>query len=536
MLPNEGITPGLIAQIARRRATLLVVPPLVGLFLAVLYSSTIPNSYQSEMLIAIIPQRVPDTVVRTTVTLRADERLDEISVVVMSRTNLESMIQELDLYPTERRRLQMNDVIGIMRANLQVGLEPQRRGPRGPEPPHAFHIRFTYDDPQMAALVTQKIGAIFVEENARSRGVLADETTDFLDDELSQARRRLEEQERRLEQFRELHGRELPTQLQSNMEAVRGLQLQAQSLTESIARDRDRKLMLERLYREASTDVPRSASVPPRTGQAESTGSTSLQRQLATARASLATLETRYTAEHPDVRRARGQIADLERRVELEEKEPAATQAAAAEPLDPIEVQRRENLRQMLAEIESLDRQTAFKESEERRIRSEIDDYQRRIEAVPGIESEWVALSRDYETTQATYRELRTKAEAARMAANLEQRQIGEQFKIVDEAQVPVHPVRSIRAMVNGGGLLLGLLVGAGIAAMLEVRDQSFRTETDVIEVLALPVLASVPRVISETEQRRQRTRRYIVAAVAAVCVAGAGYLTWSLRLWNSLV
>src|SRR5690606_9078973 len=140
-----------------------------------------------------------------------------------------------------RARMPINDVIAIMRNDLVVGLEPVRRGPRGPEPPHAFHVRFTYEDPQTAALVTEKIGAMFVEQNARGRGALAAATNAFLESELDQARKRLEEQERRLEAFRERHGKELPSQLQSNLEAARGLQLQVQSLVESIARDRDRK-------------------------------------------------------------------------------------------------------------------------------------------------------------------------------------------------------------------------------------------------------------------------------------------------------
>ena len=491
------------------------------------------------MLIAIIPQRVPDSIVRTTVTLRADERMDEIATMVSSRTNLEQMITELGLYQEELQRNSMAEVVGTMRAALEVGMEPQRRGPRGPEPPHAFHIRFTYSDPKVAAAVTQRIGAVFVDQNAKGRGALAEATNDFLEDELAQARTRLEEQERRLEAFRERHGNELPTQAESNMEAARGLQMQVQSLVESIARDRDRKLMLERLYREAQTDQPVSSTIgrPVAAGATPAAGTT-LQQQLRTEQASLATLETRYTADHPDVRRSKARIVDLERRISAEASEPApvATAAARNEPVDPGEQQRRENLRQMLAEIESLDRQTTFKESEERRIRGEISQYQARVQAVPGIESEWVKLSRDYETTQDSYKELLRKAEAAKVAVNLEERQIGEQFKILDEAQVPVKPVTSIRAAVNAGGLILGLLLGLGVAAFLEFKDKSFRTDLEVLTALSLPVLAVVPKIIDEAEQRRARTRRLAFSAIGIACVVGAGYVTWALKLWKSVI
>ena len=122
----------------------------------------------------------------------------------------------------------------------------RRRGPHGPEPPNAFHVRFTYTDPSTAAVVTQKVGALYVDQNSKGRGALAKATNAFLESELEQARRRLEAQEAKVEAFRQRHGKELPTQLQTNMEAARGLQTQAQALVESIARDRDRKLMLER--------------------------------------------------------------------------------------------------------------------------------------------------------------------------------------------------------------------------------------------------------------------------------------------------
>jgi uncharacterized protein involved in exopolysaccharide biosynthesis len=298
--------------------------------------------------------------------------------------------------------------------------------------------------------------------------------------------------------------------------------------------------MLERLYREAQSDQPiASATVAARpTGDtATPVVGTSLQQQLRSEQASLAALQGKYTDDHPDVRRAKSRIADLEKRIAAEAALPAGTPATArVEPIDPLEQQRRENLRQMLAEIESLDRQTSFKENEERRIRAEIADYQRRVEAVPGIESEWVKLSRDYETIQDSYKELLRKAEAAKVAVNLEERQIGEQFRILDEAQVPVKPVTSIRGAINAGGLVFGLLLGLGIAGFLEFRDKSFRTDADVLSALTLPVLAVVPRIVDAAEAARLRTRRLVFSAIGAICVVGAGYLTWSLQLWKSLI
>lgn len=541
MLPGKKLTPADGIAMARRHLGLLLVPPLVTLFAALLYSSRLPDMYESDMIIAIVPQRVPDEFVRSTVTLRTEQRLDALTIEVLSRSNLEQLILEFGLYPEERAALPMEDVVDKMRGDLVVGLEPVRRGPRGPEPPHAFHVRFTYFDGPTAAQVTQKVGTLFVEQNARDRGALAVATNQFLESQLADARKRLEEQERRLEAFRERHGQELPTQLQTNMQAIQSKQLQVQALVESLARDRDRKQMLERLYREAAAEPPAlaaTATSPPGVSGTAVPANATARQQLAAARANLASLELRYKPEHPDVVRARRLVAELEPRADAEARLEASrsTDQAPIAPVSPADAARRESLRQMLAEIESLDRQTTFKESEENRLRAEIAEYQRRIEAVPGLESEWVALTRDYQTNQAAYTDLLAKSEAAKVSVNLEERQIGEQFRIVDPAGIPVHPVTSVRAQINAGGLALGLLLGFGFAAFLEFRDASFRSDTDVLEVLGLPVLATVPHIVTSVERLSQRRRRIVVSLASALCVAGAGYLTWSLKLWKSLL
>jgi uncharacterized protein involved in exopolysaccharide biosynthesis len=252
------------------------------------------------------------------------------------------------------------------------------------------------------------------------------------------------------------------------------------------------------------------------------------EQQLATMRAALARLQQRLKPEHPDIVRTERLIRELEAQVQ-------ATGAAPAPPavLTPEEHQRRERLRGMRAEIESLDRQTQFKDSEVQRLRGLVAEYQRRIEAVPGVESEWLALSRDYETQQNAYKDLLSKSEQSKVAVDLERRQIGEQFKVLDPAGVPVRPISPNRIQINGLGLAIGLLLGLGIAAFLEIKDASFRTERDVVDALALPVLALVPYVPTASEQGRRFRLRLAAAAGAVVALAGAGYVAWTMQLWK---
>jgi polysaccharide chain length determinant protein (PEP-CTERM system associated) len=529
MLPGKKLNSSDILKILRRRAWLFILPPLVTVFPALIYSSTIENLYESDMLIAIDPQRVPDSFVRSTVTMGTDVRLDSISVKVRSRTNLQSMIEEFNLYPDERQRLPMEDVVQRMNHAITVSLEKSRDALTGREVPNAFHVKFTHRDPNIAARVTQLLGSLFVEQNSRDRGALASATNEFLDAQLAEARGRLVQQEQRLEEFRQKHGKELPTQMVANLQTLQTTQIQVQSLVESIARDRDQRLMLDRLYRDAEAmSVPAEAPVAQAPGAAPPAQTP--EQQLAAARVLLANLELRYKPDHPDVVRTKQLIEALGPQVKAQ-----GVSTPAAPVLSIAERQKRERMAQMAAQIESLDRQITFKTNQEAQLRTQISEYQRRVEAVPGLESEWVSLTRDYDTQQTAYKDLLTKSGAAKVAADLEQQQIGEHFRIVDPATIPVRPLPSIRLQVNAVGLALGLLLGVGVAALLEVRDTTYRTDADIVDVLALPVLASVPYVATARELRKRRLLTIAASVVAVVSLAGAGYVAWMMKLWTSI-
>jgi polysaccharide chain length determinant protein (PEP-CTERM system associated) len=538
MLPGKTYSAHDIIGIVRRRPWLLPIP-VATLFVALVVSSRMPDVYQSSMLIAIVPQRVPDEFVRSTVTLRTEERLDAITVQTKSRTVLEPIINEFDLYRAERDSLPMEDVVQLMRDHFAVEIAPRRPGARESDPPTAFYVRFTYRDPAIAARVTQRLGSIFVDQNTHDRGALAQATDEFLDVQLKEARERLEAQEKLVEGFRERHGNELPTQLPTNLAAIQNAQMQMQALVEQVARDRDRKLMLERLYPEAANEPAIVAIVPPTPaaqpapgGPAGPAGPTSSPReQLAAARALLPTLEMRLTPQHPDIARTKRLIAELEAKVAADAAE------RSGDPVAPLasreEAQRRERLRTMQAEIESLDRQTAFKESEVARLRAVVAEYQRRIEAVPGVESEWAVLTRDYDTQKAAYQDLLRKSEASKVAVELENRQIGENFRVLDPARLPASPVSPNRIQITVLGFGVGLALAIGIVVLLELKDGSFRNESEIASVLALPVLVAVPYVETRSERRLRLRRQAMVAAAAVAIVSGAAYVFWTLRLWT---
>jgi polysaccharide chain length determinant protein (PEP-CTERM system associated) len=529
MLPNKKYSMQDFAAIARKRSLLIIVPIVLGFLVALVVSSRLPNVYEAETLIQIVPQRVPDTYVRSTVTIRTEDRLDALSHQVQSRTQLERMILELNLYPEDRALRPMQDVVEKMRLNMSI----QTVRPNRMEPVDAFYLRFKYSDPVVAARVTERLGSLYIDYNARERGALATGANEFLEAQLGQAKQRLEAEEARLQAFRERHAGKLPSQLQYNMQAIQSTQLQRQALVESLARDRDRKLMLERLYNDAITEP---AALSPHTSPPAGTSATITtlppQQQLDIARANLAALAMKLKEGHPDLRRAARLVADLEKQV-AEAPPPVAGALPPVAGVTTEELQRRERISSMRAEIESLDRQIAFKESEERRLGAIIADYQNRIEAVPGVESEWMAITRDYDTIQLAFKDLLTKSESAKVAADLEVRQIGEQFRILDAPRVPLRPISPQRVLITAGGVAAGLIIGLLLVGIRELGDRTLKTEVDVEAVLALPVVAIVPTLLTDRDRQRLRFKRLLLSAVATLALVAYGYTFWAMRLWK---
>ena len=539
MLPGRTVTVDYALRVLRRRGWLLIGALFVGVLGGLLYSRLQPSLYRSDAVVQVVPQRIPDSYVHSTVTARVEDWLSSLAQEVLSRTQLEAVIHELNLYPVERRAKTMEEVFELMAKGIQVmPIEATRRTQPGVD---AFRISFYYEDPRIARDVVNRLASFFIDRNAAERGSQADQTSSFLETQLSQARSRLEAQERKLESFRKRNSGRLPTQTQTNMQAIQNSQMTLQATVESLARDRDRKLMLERLYADAATDALSGLPVAPALpGGAPGAAASKLppdatpRQQLMAQRNLLTQLQLRLGPRHPDVIRTQHTIEELERQVALESGTPADPAQEVA--LNPEATRRRERLREMRAELESLDRQIAFKEGEERRLRGDIGGYQARLEAVPGIESEWVSLTRDYETLQATYRDLLSKSENSKMAASLEQRQIGEQFRLLDPPRVPLKPYMPNRLKINLIGTFTGLTLGLLLLGVLEYTDSTMRSKADLQGALELPVLALLPYVTTQADLREQGRRRRVVSAGAAgVCLTTAA-LFWFLQLWKYVV
>src|SRR5262245_5846381 len=103
MLPGKAYKPEDILLILRRRTWFLLVPFAIVSAATAVYSRALPDIFRSDTLILVVPQRVPETYVRSTVTTRIEDRLQSITQQILSRTRLERVIQDFDLYVEQRR-------------------------------------------------------------------------------------------------------------------------------------------------------------------------------------------------------------------------------------------------------------------------------------------------------------------------------------------------------------------------------------------------------------------------------------------------
>jgi uncharacterized protein involved in exopolysaccharide biosynthesis len=314
--------------------------------------------------------------------------------------------------------------------------------------------------------------------------------------------------------------------------------MQLQAVTESTNRDRDRRAVLERLLEDATAAEAQTAGTAAVSLEAATDGIAAAPAaraadQLEASRAALRALQLRFKPEHPDVVRLVRTIQELEKKVEAEAlMTPLTADASAPAPqeLSPAAAARLARQRDLQQEIANLDRQIATSQNQTKTLNQRIAMYQQRVEAVPERESEMVALTRDYSTLQAIYTSLLEKNENAKVAANLERRQIGEQFKILDPARLPEKPISPNRTQVNVFGLLGGLVLGLALAALLEYRDTTIRTDDDALVSLSLPVLALIPMMPTKAELRTRRRRRMALAATVGVTViAWAGAIVWKM-------
>jgi polysaccharide chain length determinant protein (PEP-CTERM system associated) len=477
--------------ILRRRKWLLIIPAVLAPIIAFSVSLTIPDQYTSQTLVLVEQQRVPEAYVRSVVTDILSQRLATMQEQILSRSRLQPIIERFGLYASDADKVPMEDLVGRLRQAIRVTpVQPLSRSRDGSL--LGFYITFTSHDPRTAQQVCTEITSMFIEENLKGRADRADSTTRFLQKQLDDAKIKLDEHDQRLAAFKSRYIGQLPGQEQTNLNILMGLNTQLEATTQVLNRAQQDKTYLESLIAQQISAWQSSSS---------GTNPDVLEQQLARLQNDLVTLRARYSDDHPDVKKMKNDIAQLQAKIDeanARRNEPGAEKSERARLTEPPEIQN------MRVQLHNLNQTIQQKAREQERLQAEIKTYQARVQLSPVVEQQFKELNRDYETALAFYNDLLSKKTESEMATDLERRQQGEQFRVMDAANLPERPSYPDRRIFAGGGLAGGLALGLGIALLLEMRDKSLRSEQDVEFFLQLPTLAMVPVVGTEHNGRKK--------------------------------
>ena len=511
-MPNSEIKNYL--NIAGRRKWWMVIPFLLALLGGLTAVLILPKVYEAETLVLVQRQKVPEHYVQEIVSTELTDRLSIISQQVTSRSNLEKIIDEYGLYEKSPGR-ELEEKVAESRKRIDI--EIVRSGQGRNVMANSFSIAFRNEDPRKAMEVTNALASNFISENLKIREAQAIGTSNFLTEELETVQGRLKAKEALLMDYRKKHIGSMPEDLQTNLRMLSRYQEELEELHKNLRDAENRKLIIQGQLAEAEKTEQQWDAAQAGEDPVDKSGSDDEPKNLAGLRRSLRALESRYTPQHPDVKKVRAMIAQLEAgKAADSENEPIEPDTGLKAGTRPENAPPRASdlLKQQLAEIELsiADNKVQIQKAQERRAM-----YQKRVEQTPQREQEITALRRDYDNLKSLHDSLLDRKLEAEISVNLEKKQKGEQFRIIDPAKIPQIPVEPDLRKILLMTVVLGLGLGGGLAYLREMTDSSYKDPTDVEKELQIPVLVNLPQRYSPKEIRSQKHRK--ILAVASVTV-----------------
>lgn len=438
-------------------------------------ASQLPKQYTSQTLVLVARPNVSEQVVKPFVAEDLNQRLATMKGRILSRTRLEPVIEKFNLYAADRPKVHMEDLVDRLRVAITINPLEAMPGVQHSNLP-GFSVSVSFSNPQIAQQICTEVTSMFMEQDARDINDKADKTKLFVDQQLDEARAKLDEQDAKLAQFKRAHLGSLSDDEQRNLGILASLNTELDATTQAMQRTQQDKSFNETLLgqQEASWKAAQRGDNPE-----------SLEDQLRTRQEQLAALLSKYTQEHPDVVKLKNEIEDLKRRIDAAPN--PGDSPKSRKTTEPAQIQ------QLRAKIQQADQTYADLVKRQAKIQGQIPIIESHIESSPMVEMQLKELTRNYQNALDFYNDLLKQRNVADVNKSLINQQEGEHFSVLDPPSLPTSP--SFPKMLNftasgfGGGGALGLV----ILYLLMAMDKTLYTETEVETYLKLPVLASVP-------------------------------------------
>lgn len=467
-----------LAMMRRHRWALIAFVVLCPLT-AYLLCFFLPKEYTSQSTILVEQPAIQDSALTEISSADLKQRLTTLQEQILSRSRMELLISKFNLFPEDRKNVAMEVLVDRLRRKITVvPVKPMAESNSQQLP--GFIIKVANRDPVLAQKLCSEVTSMSLAEHLRVRHDQAEETTVFLSGQIEDAKAKLNERDSKLAAFKQRYLGELPDDQQANLSILSGLNTQLDSANQALVRAQQDKTFAETMLgQQIASHTDDSAQT--------------LQKQLSDHQAELATLQMKYTADHPDIIKLKASIADLKEKIAASNSQGTAASERAANAALPSTPE----IEQLRAQVHQYDSIIKEKSAEQRDVQRKIAKYEGRVQLSPNVEEQYKQLTRDHQAASDFYNSLLKHRSEAAMESDINHEKQAGEFRILDTANLPVNPSFPNRMYFALGGLGIGLFLGLGLMVLGEARDKTLRTEQDIEFFLQLPTLANIPSVAS---------------------------------------
>jgi succinoglycan biosynthesis transport protein ExoP len=492
------ITQSLTTPIARyaqalwRRRRLASAVVVVVLAIAVPTILALPALYRSTATL-LVQGQVVDTLLQAQPNGGGDTQLQAINQEALTRNHLSDLVDRFNLYPETRARGPIDPLLERLQHDIKVDVTSTQQI-NGQPTTVAFTVSYTGRDAQQSADVANAVAGFYVAQSTKIRSNQATRTASLLQQQLDDLKKQLDARASKVDAFAAAHSAAIPSQAASELEALQRLNGQLQL-------DDDAQMKLIERRQSLQSQIADLDTHP-------SAAATDTETRLAAQRKKLADLQAQLTPQHPDVRQAKKELDDLQKQVTAEHAaKPAADESGSMRStLQASQKETEAQLQQIVKDRDTLTRQ--------------IDAHEHSVQSAAATQPQMEAITRDYQSTRDLYDSLMKRYSDARLAERVETSDAGEDIRVLDPAVASPAPVGPHRAMLLGMALIAAIVLAWFAVLVSERMDTSFAGLDDLTSFTRVPVLASIPNIITASDRRR--TRAKLFASALGLCLVAA--------------